>query len=114
MASGLFAKIGKALLIGGGTVLSLVNPAIGAPLITAGAAINVKKPGETSDLTSAYAQNAATSLNLVGAYQQTTAQAQKLGWLDSVKIWIMTNPLGGLLILLIGVFGIKYLFGKKR
>lgn len=114
MADGLFSKIAKAILIGGGTVLSLINPAIGAPLVLAGTAIHPSATNESSDLTSVYGQNLATSLNLVGAYQQTTSQALKLSWLDQLKVWILANPLLGIILGIIGVLGLKYIFGKKR
>ncbi len=113
MANGLFAKIAKGLLIGGGTVLSLFAPAIGAPLVVAGTAINPKGSNASNDLVSTYSQNLATSMNLAGTMSYAGNQAVKLGWLDQLKIWIMSNPVGGIILGIIAVLGLKALFGKK-
>ncbi len=51
----LFKKIAKGVLIGAGTILSAVNPAIGAPLVVAGTKINTG--GSTSDKVSEYSRN---------------------------------------------------------
>jgi hypothetical protein len=55
--AGLFKKIAKTLLIGGGTVLSLFAPVIGAPLMVAGMAIQTDSDNKTIDKVSTYAAN---------------------------------------------------------
>jgi hypothetical protein len=55
--AGLFKKIAKTLLMGGGTILSLFAPAIGAPLIVAGMAIKTDSNNKTVDQVSTYAAN---------------------------------------------------------
>ena len=65
---GLLKKIVKGLLIGGGSILSLFAPAIGAPLIVAGTAINTGTSG-TADVVSTAAQNLQTAINTAAAQQ---------------------------------------------
>ena len=63
-----FKGILKWIMIGGGSILSLINPAIGAPLILAGSAI--KTGSETSqDLVSVYGSNLVQTLDTVNAMQ---------------------------------------------
>lgn len=79
----IFAKIAKGLLIGGGTVLSLINPAIGAPLIVAGGNINT---GGSVDKLGAYAGNLETARTQVLGMQ--TGAAVVTTW-DKIR----ANPL---------------------
>jgi hypothetical protein len=64
---GFFAKLGKGLLIGGGTILSLFAPAIGAPLIVAGTNIQTNKAGTTNDKLSQYGTNLQQANNIATA-----------------------------------------------
>lgn len=57
MASDTLKKILKGVLIGGGTVLSLFAPAVGAPLIIAGTQVKTGTSTTSADTVSTYAAN---------------------------------------------------------
>jgi len=63
-----FRKLIKGILLGGGSILSLINPAIGAPLIMAGAAIKTDS-GTSADIVSVYGSNLYTAIDQVEAMQ---------------------------------------------
>jgi len=66
--AGFFKKLSKWGLIGLGTVLSLINPAIGAPLIVAGSAIKIDS-NSSQDLVSVYGANLYSALDTANAMQ---------------------------------------------
>jgi len=70
MAKGLFKKIAKAGLIGAGTVLSFLNPALGAPLIVAGTAINTQSGTDSTDQVAMYSANLNAGMTAASAMQQ--------------------------------------------
>jgi len=99
-----FKKIAKWGLIGVGSVLSLINPAIGAPLIVAGSAINLPSAG-TDSVISAYGSNFATSMNTVGAMQAAGQQPGITLGATNVTDFIKNN----LLLIIAVLFAIFYL-----
>lgn len=87
MASGWFGKLIKGLLIGGGTVLSLIpaiGPIVGGGLIVAGTAIKTGD-GTSSDMVSTYAAGLQNTLSTVGAMQ---SGANVQGFLNNIMVFI--------------------------
>jgi hypothetical protein len=86
--AGLFGKIAKWAMIGGGSVLSALGlVAIGAPLIVAGSAINTQKSG-TIDPVSAYAANLELALNTANSMKAAgTSYMTSAG----LMAWIQKN-----------------------
>lgn len=109
----LFKKIAKVVLIGGGSVLSLFAPAIGAPLIVAGTAINTSL-GKTPDKVSAYGTNINTAIKTAGAMQSSTAQPGLTMGFNSIVAFIQQN----LMVILLSIAGIfilpKLLKNRRR
>jgi len=101
-------KIAKAALIGGGTVLSLVNPALGAPLVVAGTAIKTEKSTASTDVVATSAANLNSGIQAAAAMQQTGSAALAT---SSITNWITANlPIIGLA--LIGLLLLPKLFKK--
>jgi hypothetical protein len=67
MAKAFWQKIAKGILIGGGTILSLFNPAVGAPLIVAGVGIKIAGADASTDMVSTYAANFEQAQNTAAA-----------------------------------------------
>jgi len=110
--AGFFGKLTKVLLIGGGTILSFFNPALGAPLIVAGVAIKTKGEAvNTVDLVSVAAQN--LNASLAAAQNMVTAGNMTL----TVKKWYEKSPLlvlGGGAVLAVLLFKLLGNFSKRR
>ena len=112
MASGLFAKIAKGVLIAGGSVLSIIpaiGPAIGAPLIVAGSQINTKSKNNTQDQVSQAASTLnetlgrAAAMNTVNEYRdQGTINGQPAGVfpINMNMLLIIIAVVGGAILLL--------------
>jgi len=102
--AGLFRKIAKGLLIGGGTVLSLFAPAIGAPLLVAGTNIQTDKD-KSLDKLSGYATNLESAKNQAAAMSAA-------GSLVSVPIMdrIKANPIPWI----IGAVGLLFVAKKMK
>jgi hypothetical protein len=100
--AGFFAKLGKGLLIGGGTILSLFAPAIGAPLVVAGTQINTGSAGTTNDKLSQYGTNLAVANNIATAM----AGAGNVAGSDIVTR-ITRNPLPWIAGALVALFALK-------
>ena len=102
--AGFFGKLLKGVLIGGATILSIINPALGAPLFVLGAAIKTKgKDVNTVDAVSIAAQN--LNAALVTAQNMGAAGNVTL----TVKKWYEKSPLlviGGGAALLLLIFKI--------
>jgi hypothetical protein len=108
MAKGLFAKIIKAVSIGGGTILSLLGfGAVGIPLIAAGSKVNT----DSSDAVSNASQTISPGLTLSINPQTGTTSTTNV---NSIIDWFKTNPIV-LLILGVGVALLLFrgLFHKK-
>ena len=112
--AGFLGKLTKVLLIGGGTILSFFNPALGAPLIVAGVAIKTKGANadvNTVDLVSVAAQN--LNASLAAAQNMVTAGNMTL----TVKKWYEKSPLlvlGGGAVLAVLLFKLLGNFSKRR
>lgn len=106
MAKGVFKKIIKGVLIGAGTVLSLFNPVVGAPLIVAGSAIKTSKTAEdgtaSNDLLSNYATNLVTGLqaaeNMSTAGNITFNSKNIMAWIQKNMLYIILGLAGLILI----------------
>jgi hypothetical protein len=84
----LFKKISKYVLIGGGTVLSLFAPAIGAPLVVAGTNIDT---GKSVDKLSGYAANletAKTQAKAMGAAQTVAGGGVVTSFRNNPLMWV--------------------------
>jgi hypothetical protein len=101
-----FSKIARGVLIGGGTILSLFAPAIGAPLMVAGANINVDKNG-TTDKLGIYANNLTTAQNMAQG-MAIGGQITSMPLLERIK----QNPLPWLAGLLVGLLVLPKLLKK--
>lgn len=113
--AGLFGKIAKWGLTGLGTVLSLVpgvGPLIGAPLIVAGQAINIKTAGTIDKVSQAGAQ-LATTLNSVAAMQSSQQNPGLTIGTDSVITFIKDNFLI-IIIAIAAIFVLPKLIGGRR
>jgi hypothetical protein len=114
MAKGLFKKIVKGALIGGGTLLSLFCPAIGAPLIVAGSAIKTGTPTSSADIVSTYASNLKTAL-VQSKAMETGSNVSNM--FTNLWAWIQANLItvilivGGLIFL---IFTMKKHKRRKR
>lgn len=108
MASGLFGKIIKGLMIGAGTILSLIphTIAIGAPLLVAGAAINTQSSG-TQDLLSAYASSMVSQIPALQAGQET---ARRNYMINNILEWLQNN----LILIVVGAAAFFLIFRRKR
>ena len=99
MGNGLFSKIIQGILIGGGTVLSLVVPGgsvIGVPLITAGASIGAQ--GSTQS---------AGSMNLSALYGSSTGAQPGQN--------ILSTTIFGISLPVLAIMGaLAYLIFKKK
>lgn len=84
--AGFFGKLLKGVLIGGGTILSFINPALGAPLFVLGAAIKTKG-ADTIDAVSIASQNLNTAI--VAAQNMGAAGNVTM----TVKKWYEKSPL---------------------
>lgn len=104
----LFAKIGKWLLIGGGTVLSAVGlPMVGGPLIVAGASINT---GGSVDPMAGYAYNMQAGFNYAGALSQVQPISPTAAFFNNILVWIQQN----FLIVIVAIGAIFLLKGRRR
>jgi hypothetical protein len=104
-----FKKLLKGVLIGGGSILSFFAPAIGAPLIVAGAAINTKEAGNNGvDVLQTYANNFQAALSTAGS-MQTAGNLSMSG--NKFMAWISQNLL---LVLGAGAVLLIFLFKRKR
>lgn len=114
--AGLFKKIAKWALIGGGSVLSLIpgiGAAIGAPLIVAGSAINTGSNAGSADVVAAYAGQLQTTLQTAGAMQAAgTAPNLNIAF-NSVVAFLQKN-----IVLIIAGIGaliiLPKLIGRRR
>lgn len=107
--AGFFGKLIKGLLLGAGTVLSVIpgGVAIGAPLIVAGAAINTKTAG-SQDVLSVYAGGL---INQVSGAASMQSAANRAAFWDNAMDWISKN----MMIVLIAAGALLFmLFRKKR
>jgi hypothetical protein len=108
---GLFKSIAKGLLILGGTVLSIINPAIGAPLIVAGTAI---KTDNTVDPVIAYGSNLEDALKRAAAMQGAGNSITLSLMFQKIVDFIKQNGI----IIIIGIAGLifipKLLKHKRR
>jgi hypothetical protein len=87
MAKGWFGKVIKGLLIGAGTVLSLipgVGPVVGGGLIVAGTAIKTNTTG-SSDIVSEYGAQIQNAFSTAGAMQ---SGANVQGFLNNVMVFV--------------------------
>lgn len=107
--TGIWRKIIKGVMIGGGTILSLLpgGAAIGVPLITAGVAMKTDTPIISQGTADVIGQSVNTLNDVFNASKaQTTA--------GNVSLWISANKwvyfVGGGLILLITIM----LMGRRR
>lgn len=97
--AGFLKKLVKGVLIGGGTVLSLINPAIGAPLIVAGSAIKTTAENNTMDTLSLYAGNlqqglsTAASMSTAGNISMNVQQ-----WYKKYPLLVVAGVVGLLLV----------------
>jgi hypothetical protein len=109
---GFFAKVIKGILIGGGTVLSILCPPlapVGVAVIAAGA--NIPVPGVSDDVVTNYA----TATGAVLQAGQTTANVAKMPFsiqslLSNPIAWIIA--IGALLLLIFKPF--KRLLRRRR
>jgi hypothetical protein len=117
MAKGLFKKIFKGILIGGGTLLSILSPAVGGAMITRGMAIGA---GAVAAGSMIKADLNVPSIDQVT--QNTTGMLAGLGFLEAADVPTSSGPSRGLvltpvvkmvLLFLAGVF-IFVIFRKKR
>jgi hypothetical protein len=113
MAKGWFGKVIKGLLIGGGTVLSLIpgiGPVVGGGLIVAGTAIKTGTDS-SADIISTYANQIGNTLSTAGAMQ---SGANVQGFLNNIMIFIQKY----LIFIILGLAAIfvlpKFFKGRKR
>lgn len=95
-------KIGKSALIGAGTILSFINPALGAPLIVAGTAIQTDGTKNSTDTVSLYAANLNASMNTAAAMQQA-------GSASMATSNLMNKIVANLPLIIAGLLGIVLL-----
>jgi hypothetical protein len=107
--AGVFKKIAKGILIGGGTILSLFNPAIGAPLIVAGTNINTGTSG-TSDMVSAYGTNLNSAINQAATMQGAQRASTTF---DNFLLFLKNNLVLVLGVIAAGIF-LPKLFKSRR
>lgn len=107
MASEVLKKIGKGILIGAGTVLSMFAPAVGAPLVVAGTAIQTHGPGSSVDKISMATSNLMEAQNIAGSM---VAGSRTYSTVDNVIKTITANPLPWLA----GAGVLYYLFTRKK
>lgn len=110
MATGLFSKIIKGALIGGGTLLSILSGSalipVGAALITAGAALPIGN-GTTCDPYSAGSQNMLEAWNMSGAMSNA---GQNYSSFSGITTLIKNN----LPIVLSGVALVLFLMFRRK
>lgn len=107
---GILAWVAKLGLIAGGTILSLVSAgsliAVGAPLVVAGAAIDVNKSG-TQDLLSTYAS---TLVSVVPGLQAAQTTARKNAIIDSILAFFQNN----IMLIIVGIAAFFLILKRKR
>lgn len=114
MAKGLLAKIVKGILIGGGSVLSLFAPAIGAPLIVAGTAINTGSgSGKGQDVVSVAASNLALSLGTASNMQQAGNKTFSMSNAVAYFKVAWSKPITKIIVIILGALLLLKLLGIK-
>jgi len=101
MAAEWIKNLGKKLLIGAGTILSFINPAIGAPLIVAGTAIQTDKTTSSTDTVSLYAANLNSAMTSASAMQQAGSASTAISNLTNKLISNLPLIIAGILGLLL-------------
>lgn len=106
--AGFFTKLVKGLMIGAGTILSIIprTLGIGAPLIVAGSAINTSTAG-TQDVLSAYATGLISQIPALQVAQQST---QSSNLVNSIIAWVQNN----IILIVVGIAAFFLLFKSKR
>jgi len=106
MANEVFKKIAKGLLLGAGTVLSILPGlgAVGAPLLVAGSAIQTGSQ-TSQDIVSVYGTNLNNSLATAAAMQGAGATMPISLYFQRVLLFIKSN----IVIIVIGVGAIFFL-----
>jgi len=111
--AGLFKKILKGILIGGGTVLSLLCPpaggavitagmAIGAGAAAAGALIKTDSAPQTIDTTTSVITDTLTSIGLMQPASYATSTGKTSGLIIQPWVWLVGGV--GLLLVLAKTF----------